>query len=197
MSEKEMKIYSPSQRSLETALAEGGYSPESITDVIMTHLHHDHAGGIVSLDSLGKEYLTLPQATYHIQRSEWEIAKHPDDLNNAAYDFTRNLSLLEKKGKINIIDGDYQLCNEVYLKLVAGHSEGMQIVIIDSDKQKYIYAGDIIPSSTYLKLAITSAYDVCRKDTVNAKKWILNKVNSEGFRLIYDHSTEEIFHANQ
>lgn len=195
MNEKEIKIFSPSVNSFKSALAEYGHSPATITDVIMTHLHHDHAGGIVSLDSEGEEYLTFPNATYHIQQSEWEIAKHPDELNIAAYDFERNLKLLQEKGKINLIEGDYTLCEGVSLKLVGGHTEGMQIVIINKDKQKYIYAGDIIPTETFLKIPITSAYDVCRKDTVKAKLWILKQLETEGYSLIYDHSTKDIFYA--
>lgn len=195
MNEKELKIFSPSVPSFDEALKEKGFTPNSITDVIMTHLHHDHAGGIVSLDYAGNEFLTFPNATYHIQQSEWEIAKHPDVLNQAAYDYERNLSLLEKAGKLNLIDADYAVCEGVTLKLVGGHSEGMQIIIINSENNKYIYAGDIIPSSIYLKLPITSAYDVCRKDTVKAKQWIINKLETEGYSLIYDHSTEEKFYA--
>ncbi len=197
MTEKERKIFSPSFRSFDTALADYGLRTDSITDVIMTHLHHDHAGGIVSYDQEGEEYLTFSKATFHIQQSEWQIAKYPDDLNRAAYDFERNLKLLEEKGKLNIIDGDYSLCDGVSLKLVGGHSEGMQIIIINSKEEKYIYAGDIIPSATYLKIPITSAYDVCRRDTVTAKKWIIEKLENEGYKLIYDHSTEELFYAKK
>jgi glyoxylase-like metal-dependent hydrolase (beta-lactamase superfamily II) len=194
LNEKEIKIFSPSLTSLETVLAEEGYSANSVTDVIMTHLHHDHAGGITAINQAGKEYLTLANACYHIQRKEWEMAKNPDDLNRAAYDFKKNLALLETYGKVNLVDGDYSLCPEVSLKLVGGHSEGMQVVLIQSGQEKYIYAGDIIPSAAFLKLAITSAYDVCRKDTVKAKKWILDKVNNQGYKLVYDHSTEEVFY---
>lgn len=197
MNEKELKIFSPAVPSFESALAEHGHNPASITDVIMTHLHHDHAGGIVSLNSRGEAYLTFPQATYHIQRTEWEMAKYPDELNRAAYDYERNLSLLEEKGKLNLLEGDYSLCEGVSLKLVGGHSEGMQIVVINSEANKYIYAGDIIPSSIYLRIPITSAYEVCRKDTVKAKLWILDKINSEGYKLIYDHSTEEVFYGKE
>ena len=73
----------------------------------------------------------------------------------------------------------------------------MQIIIINSKEEKYIYAGDIIPSATYLKIPITSAYDVCRRDTVTAKKWIIEKLENEGYKLIYDHSTEELFYAKK
>ncbi len=191
LTEKERKIFLPSLKSFEEILVEFDYSPESITDVIMTHLHHDHAGGIVSLDDRGKEYLTFPRATYHIQKKEWDIAKNPDILNKAAYDYERNLKLLADKGQLNLVDGDLELYPGLRLELVGGHTEGMQIIIINRDEQKYVYAGDIIPSETYLKLPITSAYDVCRRDTVKAKVRILKIMEEEGLKLIFDHSTGE------
>lgn len=191
---KEDEIFSPQVKSFPELLAQHGYKTSSITDVIMTHLHHDHAGGIVSIDSDNQEYLTFPKASYHIQAKEWEIAKNPDVLNRAAYDYARNLKLLEQKCKINLINGNVEIFPGINLQLVGGHTEGMQILLINRDRQKYIYAGDIIPSQTYLKLAITSAYDVCRRDTVSAKEQILQKVQQEGYVLIYDHSTQETFY---
>ncbi len=191
---KEKEIFSPNVKKFSKILSEAGFNNEDITDVIMTHLHHDHAGGIVTLSKSRQEYLTFPNAVYHIQSKEWEIAREPDMVNAAAYDFKRNLKLLEQEGRINMIDGDYTLCKGVHLKLVGGHTEGMQIVIINYKDFKCIYAGDIIPSKTFLKLPITSAYDVCRKDTVNAKCWIFNQMLREGYTLIFDHETRDIFY---
>jgi len=171
-------------------LSKMGYPRTSITDVIMTHLHHDHAGGIVSLDSEGKEYLTFPNAVYHIQLAEWKIAREPDILNFAAYDFNRNLKLLEEKGRVNLIEGDYTLCDGVDLKLVGGHTDGMQIVIINKDNQKYIYAGDIIATKFHTSMAVTSAYDVCRSDTVKAKHLIYDRLKANNGFLLLDHDTQ-------
>ncbi len=197
LSPKELKIFSPKMKSFEQVLAEHGYRPESITDVIMTHLHHDHAGGIVSLDANHEEYLTFPNARYHIQLKEWQVAKNPDILNKAAYDFNRNLKQLEISGKVNLINGNLELFPGINLELVGGHTEGMQIIVINRDEQKYIYAGDIIPSETYLKPAITSAYDVCRKDTVAAKMTIIKRIEDQGYKLIFDHSTEETIYEQK
>jgi glyoxylase-like metal-dependent hydrolase (beta-lactamase superfamily II) len=197
LSDKMIKIFKPQLRSFEDLLNEHNLMPTDITDVIMTHLHFDHAGGIVSYDNNKNPYLTFPHATYHIQEKEWNIAKNPDELNMAAYDYDNNLALLEKEGKINLINGDYQVSNAVKVLFVGGHSEGMQSVEIITDNKKYIYAGDIIPSSTFLKLSITSAYDVCRRDTFKAKKMILNKVVNEDYTLIYDHSTKELYYEKE
>ena len=192
---KMQEIFSASLISFDVALAAHNLAPHDITDVIMTHLHQDHAGGIVSFNEQGEKYLTFPNATYHIQKQEWEIAKHPDILNRAAYDYENNLKLLDQTGKLNLIEGEFQLTASVSMKYVGGHSEGSQIVLVNHPAHKLIYAGDIIPSSVFLKIPITSAYEVCRRDTVKAKLWILDKIENQGYTLIYDHSTKELHYA--
>src|SRR5690606_20121175 len=90
LSDKQRDIYQPSDFALPQALGELGFRDIDITDVIMTHLHFDHAGGIVT--SFGEhEDLTFPKARYWIQKDEWEIAKNPDGLNQAAYSFDHQL----------------------------------------------------------------------------------------------------------
>ncbi len=193
LNEKMMSIFKADIKDFDDVLQAFNITTLEITDVVMTHLHFDHAGGIVS--KFGQAFqLTFPNARYHIQEKEWTIAKFPDELNSAAYDYDNNLKLLEETGNINIINGDYKLTENVLLSLVGGHSEGMQIVTICNGKDKYIYAGDIIPSERFMKISITSAYDVCRRDTVKAKKMILDKVNKEGYKLIFDHSTEGVYY---
>lgn len=194
---KMQEIFALSSISFESALAKHNLTPDDITDVIMTHLHQDHAGGIVSFTESGEEHLTFPNATYHIQKQEWEMAKEPDILNRAAYNYEINLKLLDTSGKLNLITGEYKLTANVSMMHVGGHSEGAQIVLVNHAEHKLIYPGDIIPSPIFLKVPITSAYEVCRRDTVKAKLWILDKVESEGYTLIYDHSTEELHYAKK
>src|SRR6476646_10415389 len=44
--------------------------PESITKVLLTHLHKDHAGGVSVKDKLGNYHLSFPNATYYVQKKE-------------------------------------------------------------------------------------------------------------------------------
>lgn len=196
-SEREDKIFSPELTPFEELLAPFQLTPNDITDVIMTHLHFDHAGGVISYDEDNNDVLTFPNAIYHIQSAEWNIAKNPDVLNSGAYNFAKHLYLLEQQGEINLVEGNYQLTHDIKLTLVGGHSEGMQVIEIKTDEKNYIYAGDIIPSKTFLKVPITSAYDVCRRDTVTAKLWILDKVENSNYTLIFDHSTEEVLYETE
>ena len=54
-----------------------GFNPDEITDVILTHLHFDHAGGITYRDTNGNLALTYPKAKIHLQAANWKRALNP------------------------------------------------------------------------------------------------------------------------
>lgn len=188
LSDKQKEIYQPGDFVLPTSLSELGYRDADITDVIMTHLHFDHAGGIVT-DFGDHEALTFPRATYWIQKDEWDIAKNPDGLNAAAYAFEHQLSLLEAQGRIKLIEDEVEIAPSVTCVKCGGHTVGSQFVQIDAEHGFFIYAGDIIATKFHTSLAITSAYDVCRADTFKAKKDIYSRLKAKNGFLLLDHDT--------
>jgi glyoxylase-like metal-dependent hydrolase (beta-lactamase superfamily II) len=190
LSEKQMKIYNPSEFTLFAELEKLGLSRFDITDVILTHLHFDHAGGVVS-EIDGELQLSFPHAVHYIQETEWEMAKHPDELNQAAYEFEEQLSILESEGKYELVNGNYELIPEITLKLTGGHTVGTQIVVCESDNDFAIYAGDIVPSLPHLALPVISAYDVSREDTFRAKKAILTEIRQKKGYLLLNHDSGE------
>lgn len=188
LSDKQREIYRPSDFTLPLSLSELGFRDEDITDVIMTHLHFDHAGGIVT--GFGAiDRLTFPKACYWIQAAEWEVAKSPDGLNVAAYSFEHQLALLEQEGEITLIEGEQEIAPGVTCIKTGGHTSGSQIVQIEDTEGFYIYAGDIIATKFHTSPAITSAYDVCRKDTFQAKKLIFERLKAKSGYLFLDHDT--------
>ena len=48
-----------------------GISPSDVTKVLLSHLHKDHSGGIAKP---GKKELSFENATYYINRQEWDFA---------------------------------------------------------------------------------------------------------------------------
>ncbi len=188
LNKRRKEIYNPSEFGLSASLQTLGLNTDDITDVVLTHLHFDHAGGVVS-EVEGKDILTFPNAVHHIQRKEWEIARHPDKLNAAAYQFEHQLSLLDKEGRINLLDGDTQIAPNVFARLVGGHTLGMQIVEVLIDEVPHIYAGDIIPTRFHLPYAITSSYDVSRRDSFSAKQMIYDRLIAGNGFLLLDHDT--------
>jgi len=190
ISEKINKIYSPSKFILLESLAEHGLSRHDIDIVILTHLHFDHVGGVISkIDGL--EQLTFPRAIHYIQKKEWKIAKEPDELNKASYNFERDLKLLEKSGMYKLIEGKYRLTEDIILELTGGHSEGTQVVRIESGDELAYYPGDIIPLEINRYPAVTTAFDINRKDTFAAKMKILKEIKQKNGIIFLSHDVNK------
>ncbi len=192
ISDKVNKIYSPSKFILLDSLAKIGLSRKDIDIVVLTHLHFDHAGGVTSLINDTTE-LTFPNALHIFQKKEWKIAKDPDELNKASYNFEKDLKLLEESGNYQLINGDYQLTKDVTLELSGGHSEGMQVVRIESENELAYYPGDILPMEINRHLAVTTAFDLNRRDTFNAKKRILKEIKERAGIIFLEHDTKKQF----
>jgi len=189
LSDKQRDIYQPSEFLLPFSLAELGLKDRDITDVIMTHLHFDHAGGIIT--NFGTyDALTFPKAHYWIQKAEWEIAKNPDDLNKASYNFNHQLYLLEQSHQYELIEGNLEIAEGVTLIKTGGHTAGSQIVEIETSSKFYIYPADIIPTFFHISLAVTSAYDLSRTDTYTAKQYIYSRLKEKKGSLLLNHDPQ-------
>lgn len=189
LSDKQKQIYRPGDFVLPMAMHEKGIKNTDITDVVLTHLHFDHAGGVIT--GLGdKDVLTFPKAKYWVQKDEWEIAKEPDELNKASYSFKHQLYLIRTCCQLNLIEGDTEIADGVRLILGKGHTIGCQYVEVEAEDGFYIYAGDIIATMFHTSPAITSAYDVCRKDTVLAKKRIYQTLKEKNGTLLLNHDVK-------
>ena len=174
------------------SLKEIGLTRNDIDYVVLTHLHFDHVGGVTSLIN-GITELTFPNAIHIFQKKEWEIAKDSDDLNKASYNFERDLKLLEESGKYRLINGDYQLTEEVTLEFTSGHSEGTQVVRIESESELAYYPGDIMPMEVNRHLAVTTSFDLNRKKTFHAKKKILSEIKERNGVIFLEHDPKKQF----
>jgi len=103
LTQQQKKIFGISEYKLIKNLAYLNIRPEDIDYVILSHLHFDHAGGIVS-STKNKKKLTFPHATHLIQKKEWTMAKMPDFINKSSYHFNRDLALLEKSKQLSYKD---------------------------------------------------------------------------------------------
>jgi glyoxylase-like metal-dependent hydrolase (beta-lactamase superfamily II) len=181
------KIYRPSEFTLIDEIRETGYKPEDIKYVVLTHLHFDHAGGIISQC---KELL-FPNAEYIVQTDEWNTARNPDTLNLASYSLTEHYEILEKSNKVKTIEGDFEIATGVFVEKIGGHSLGMQIVRIVDGNEVIYFAGDAFPTRFHLNPIVNSAYDISRIDMCRVKENIKIDLNKNGGKLILSHDIVE------
>jgi glyoxylase-like metal-dependent hydrolase (beta-lactamase superfamily II) len=185
--DRQKKIYRPSKSTLVQDLNNVGLTEDDINIVVLSHLHHDHAGGILNEE----KNLIFRNAKYVIQRIEYETALNPDPLNIAAYSLTEHYKKLSEYATVELIDGSKEIYDNIFVELIEGHSNGMQMVkIIDGDSL-IIYAGDAFPSRFHLPPAITSAYELSRKDLYLNKENIIAQLKKHNGKLILSHDREE------
>ncbi len=179
---------------LETSLARFGVHPEDITDVLLTHLHFDHAGGATTLDVLGKPYPTFPNARHYVQRDQLRWAQYPTEKDRASF-LKENFEPLVGNGLVEILDNDGELWtgenSSISLHCVHGHTKALQTVMIESGegaaKERMIFTADLIPTSAHVPVPYVMAYDNFPLTTIEEKKALLPRLYEEKWLVVYEH----------
>jgi glyoxylase-like metal-dependent hydrolase (beta-lactamase superfamily II) len=188
-----------SQHDLLGSLASAGVTPGQVTDVILTHLHFDHCGGAtLSLGAGGDgpgtdrgspgpaARPTFPNATYHVQRRQWEWALSPCERDRASF-FPENFVPLEESGQLNLVDGEIEILPDIFLLVVHGHTPAQQLPLIRTTRRTFLYCGDLFPFASHLHLPYIMAYDLAPLKTLEEKKRVLPRAVEEEWVLFFEH----------
>ncbi len=187
LSEKQKKIFGiQRESSLEKELSALGLSSSDIDLVILTHLHADHASGVITLGKNQTKVPRFPHARHVVQSQEWEDAMHPDERTSATY-FTSNLKILEDKKLLDLVDGEAEVIVGIRVINTGGHTPGHQAVLIQDGEYKIICAGDVIPTTYHLKIPYVASVDLYPRETMEQKRKILQMCLNDGWALAFDH----------
>ena len=119
------------------ALAPLGVQPPEITDLIVTHLHYDHAGGLHH----------FPHARLHLQAAEMAYATGPcmcHDTLKMPFTADHICEAIKRlyAGKVRFHDGDAQIAEGVTVHRIGGHSRGLQAVRVMTSAGWLVLASD-------------------------------------------------------
>ena len=168
------------------ALNRHGLKPEDITDVILTHLHFDHAGGGTTTQD-NNLVPTFPKATYYVQKDNLETAKKPNLREKASY-FPANFEPLLNAGVLEILDGPLDdLLPGISVKLSYGHTKGQQNVFISDNNNTLVYCADVIPTTSHVRLAWVMGYDLNPVLLIEEKRKILKEAGEKNWFLFFEH----------
>lgn len=172
--------------SLRKSLAIHGLKPEDITDVILTHLHFDHAGGATT--EVNQQIKpTFPNAKYYVQSENLKTAQHPNVREKASY-LQANFQPLIDAGQLILVNGPTQnLLPNISVWVSNGHTTGHQVVIVEDDKNKLIYCGDVIPTSTHVRSAWVMGYDLNPLQIIEEKTQLLKSSLTKSTYFFFEH----------
>ena len=190
LSEKLTKIYKVDLDSanIDTSLSKLGLTRSDITDVIITHLHFDHTGGSTCFKN-NKVVPTFQNATYYIQKKQWEIANNPSVRDRASY-MKENFMPLEKAGVLKLIDGPEKIFKGIELIVTEGHTPGQQHPLIKGKTKHLFFCADLIPTSAHLPVSWNMAYDNYPMLLIEEKKKLLSKALKENWILFFEHDPD-------
>lgn len=174
------------------SMQERGYQTEDIGYVINTHLHFDHCGGNTFRNEQGEFVPSFPRAKYIIQKGEWEYALHPSERDKESYS-SQNFLPLEKRGCLQLVDGDTEIIQGVEVLLISGHTSRHQCVRIRSEGKVLFYLGDLVPTSAHIGLSYVMSYDLFPLDTIENKKKIFEQAIEEDWILFFTHDPHYFF----
>ena len=169
-------------------LAEAGITADSITDVILTHLHFDHAGGALRPAESGGMAPVFARARHWVQKRHWEWAANPSERDRASFR-TDDFSALESTGLLELVDGGGEIIPGVRVTPVNGHTPGQQMVEFHAGVKTVVFCGDLIPFRSQLHVPWIMGFDLNPLLTVTEKKQFLTRAVEDGYILVFEHDT--------
>ncbi len=164
------------------ALRTAGFDPGSVDIVAMSHLHFDHAGGL--LDAAGGR--AFPRAVIVAQRAEWEIALGTNSRLVASYD-QPELRLVRDWGAAGWAEGEREILPGVTVVPTGGHSAGHQAVVVRGPKRTVGFLGDLAMRPWSANPRWITAFDDFPLDSVEVKGELFRRAVEADWTVVLSH----------
>jgi glyoxylase-like metal-dependent hydrolase (beta-lactamase superfamily II) len=166
------------------AMAAAGFEPGTIDIVAMSHLHFDHAGGLLLAD--GSK--AFPRARIVAQRAEWEIAFNENSRIVASYDQVE-LRLVREWGEAGWADGETELLPGVSVIRTGGHSKGHQAIVVRAlgGTETLAFFGDLGMRPWSANPRWVTAFDDFPLDSVAVKTDLFARAATDRWTIVLSH----------
>ena len=171
--------------SFDAALAEHDLSTNDITDVVLTHLHFDHAGGWMTKKD-AELVPTFAKARIWVQKAQLDWAQGSSPIDKASYMETY-LKPLAQWPRLEVIDGEHQITDNVSVIAVHGHTPAMQTVLVRNNDERYFFPSDLVPTAGHLHIPYIAAYDHNTVIASQEKQSILDTACREKWIVYFCH----------
>lgn len=172
------------------SLREIGLSDADIDFVIISHLHFDHAGGLLSAYQPDHEpSLLFPNAQFVVGQEAWQRALNPHTRDKASF-IPGLCDMLTKSNRLILVDGATcrALGDDISFRYSNGHTPGLMHSVIQLPNQdKIIFASDLIPGTHWVHLPVTMGYDRAPELLIDEKKEMLDFAIEQDAKLFYTH----------
>jgi glyoxylase-like metal-dependent hydrolase (beta-lactamase superfamily II) len=176
---------------LPDSLRASGLQLDSITDILITHIHPDHTGGL-AID--GKK--TFPNATMHVNKQElnfWTDSTAGDRASGPTKGFFAQVAgtvgPYVSSGQVKTFEGETEVIPGIRSMTAYGHTPGHTYYVLEDGGQKLVFMGDTIhaPDAQFHDPSITVEFDVDQKAAAATRQRSFAEAAKAGYLVAFDH----------
>ncbi|MEB1530475.1 MBL fold metallo-hydrolase [Xanthomonas sp. WHRI 7945] len=181
------------------SLREAGVAHTDIDVVVLSHLHFDHAGGLLAPWREGAApELLFPNARFLVGAAHWRRALQPHPRDRASF-IPELPGLLEASGRLELVDGEYSsaLGEAVRFRFSDGHTPGLMLAEIVGVQQAdglthggVAFCADLIPGRSWVHVPITMGYDRNAELLIDEKRAFLEDALARNVHLFFTHDPD-------
>jgi glyoxylase-like metal-dependent hydrolase (beta-lactamase superfamily II) len=181
----------PRAGQLAVRLEAAGIHPASVTDVVLTHLHMDHIGGLLT-DGLRSRL--SPDVRIHVASAEAEFWEAPDFSHTAmpapVPDALRSIAsrfLAEYRSRLRPFETEYEVAPGVLVSRTGGHTPGHSVVRLASRGEGLTFAGDAVFQVGFDNPEWHNGFEHDTEEAARVRVRLLRELAATGEALVATH----------
>ncbi|MCJ7611471.1 MAG: MBL fold metallo-hydrolase [Candidatus Aminicenantes bacterium] len=158
-----------------------------VTDIVLSHLHFDHAGGLSRFKpgSTTDVELSHPRARVYVQSANYETARAPNPRERASY-LKENVLVLEQ-ARLELTRGSQEIYPDIWVHQNNGHTRGQQWLEVKNGAESIVFPADLIPTSAHLPIPYSMGYDISTETLLREKEEFLGRAVAGRWIVVFCH----------